>query len=72
MGLEKILPKLTSFLPGGLALNTGDLPCNIGKDVVSNNTGLSLDTILEKIFSQGLGALTMEEVNFLGEISKDL
>ena len=25
MGIEKILPKLTSFLPGGLGINTGNL-----------------------------------------------
>lgn len=50
-------------------LDTGDLPCNVGQNVVNNN--LSLDGILEKIFTQGLGELTMEEVNYLKEISKD-
>ena len=54
-------------------LDTGDLPCNLNnKDFVRNNNNLSLDIILEKIFTGGLESLTMEEVNFLGDISKDL
>jgi hypothetical protein len=54
------------------SLDSGDLPCNLGNNVVRNNTHLSLDKILEKIFSQGLESLTMEEVNYMAEISKDL
>jgi hypothetical protein len=54
------------------SLDSGDLPCNLGKNIVRNNSHLSLDKILEKIFSQGLESLTMEEVNYMAEISKDL
>lgn len=40
--------------------------------VVNKNSHLSIDTILEKIFTQGLESLTMEEVKFLDEKTKDL
>jgi len=66
---KKFTDNFIRYVENVPSLDTGDLPCNIGKTV---NTGLSLDSILEKIFSQGLGSLTMEEVNFLGDISKDL
>ena len=69
---KKFTDNFIRYVENVPASNTGDLPCNIGKNIVNNNNGLSLDSILEKIFSQGLGALTMEEVNFLGDISKDL
>jgi len=65
---KKFTDNFIRFIESVPTLDSGDLPCN----VVRKNTNLSLDVILEKIFTQGLGSLTMEEVNFLGDISKDI
>lgn len=69
---KKFTDNFIRYIENVPSLDTGDLPCNLGRDIVRNTTHLSLDSILEKIFTQGLEALTMEEVNFLGDISKDL
>jgi hypothetical protein len=69
---KKFSPNFIDYMENIEPLDTGDLPCNTGKDFVRNNSHLSLDYILDKIGSKGIESLTMEEVNFLGDISKDL
>lgn len=69
---KKFTDNFIRYVENVPSLDTGDLPCNLGNKTFINKTNLNLDTILEKIFTQGLGELSIEEVNFLGDISKDL
>ena len=62
--------KFTNYMTNLPPLENTDLPCNLGNDNINSN--LDLDTILEKIFSQGIESLSMDEIYALRELSKDL